>query len=121
MIRTLLCTAGISVGLALSAYAQDAQTPPPDKKTAATSHSKSDRELTAKIRKALVDDKTLSTRAHNVTVVTKDGAVTLRGNVDSEAERDAVMAKAKEVAGSANITNDLTVKPPKAPKKTTGE
>jgi osmotically-inducible protein OsmY len=52
--------------------------------------------------------------------VTKDGNVTLRGNVDSDAERDAVLAKAKEVAGSANITNDLTVKAPKT-KKTTGE
>jgi osmotically-inducible protein OsmY len=120
MIRTILCTAGISLGLTLGAYAQDAQTPPPDKKTAATSQSKSDRELTAKIRKALVDDKTLSARAHNITIVTKDGNVTLRGNVDSDAERDAVLAKAKEVAGSANITNDLTVKAPKT-KKTTGE
>ena len=41
----------------------------------------SDREITQKIRRALMDDKTLSTYAHNVKVVAQDGQVTLKGPV----------------------------------------
>jgi len=37
-----------------------------------------DRELTAKIRKALVADKSLSTYAHNVKIVSQGGTVTLK-------------------------------------------
>ena len=38
-----------------------------------------DREITQKIRRALMDDKSLSTYAHNVKVVTQEGQVTLKG------------------------------------------
>ena len=40
-----------------------------------------DRELTRKIRRSVVDDKTLSTYAHNVKIMARDGTVTLRGPV----------------------------------------
>src|ERR1700730_2042904 len=40
-----------------------------------------DRELTRKIRAALHQDNSLSTYAHNVKIVTRDGRVTLRGPV----------------------------------------
>src|SRR6266852_376537 len=45
-----------------------------------------DRDLTSKIRRAIVDDKTLSTYAHNVKVINQNGAVTLKGPVRSDAE-----------------------------------
>jgi len=43
--------------------------------------NQSDRELTAKVRQALVKDKSLSTYAHNVKIIAQDGIVTLKGPV----------------------------------------
>jgi len=77
------------------------------------SNAKADRELTRKIRQALVKDKDLSTYAHNIKVITSGGAVTLKGPVRSEDEKKAVEAKAAEVAGGASITSQLEVAPPK--------
>ncbi|MCU1275984.1 MAG: putative phosphoslipid binding protein [Bryobacterales bacterium] len=77
------------------------------------SNAKTDRELTRKIRQALVKDKDLSTYAHNVKVIARNGTVTLKGPVRSEEEKKAVEAKAAEVAGGASITNELEVAPPK--------
>ena len=39
----------------------------------------SDRQITAKIRRDVVGDKSLSTYGHNVKIITKGGAVTLKG------------------------------------------
>ena len=72
-------------------------------------NSEADVELTAKIRKAIVEDDNLSTTAHNVTIITRDGKVTLRGNVRSMEEKTAVAAKAEAAAG-ASVDNQLTVK-----------
>ena len=76
-----------------------------------------DRELAAKIRKAIVDDKELSTYAHNVKVVVMDGKVTLKGPVRSETEKTSVVAKATEIAGKENVTNSLTIAPDKSKTK----
>ncbi len=72
-----------------------------------------DREIMQKIRKSIVDDKSLSTYAHNVKIVSQHGKVTLKGPVRSDEEKKAVEAKAAEVAGAGNVTNQLTVKPEK--------
>jgi osmotically-inducible protein OsmY len=72
-----------------------------------------DRETTKKIRAALVDDKALSTYAHNIKIITRDGMVTLKGPVRSEDERMEIQAKAQQIAGESNVTNKLTVAPPK--------
>ena len=75
------------------------------------SEATSDRMLTKKIRQSLVADKSLSTYAHNVKIITRDGMVTLKGPVRSEDEKSAIASKAAEVAGSPDkITNQLTVK-----------
>lgn len=68
-----------------------------------------DRELTRKIRRAVVDDKSLSTYAHNVKIISRDGVVILKGPVRSAEERSAIEAKAVEIAGTGNVRNDLTV------------
>ena len=68
-----------------------------------------DRELTQKIRKAIMADKALSTYAHNVKVISRDGMVTLKGPVRSDAEKSTVEAKATEVAGAGKVTNEITV------------
>ena len=72
--------------------------------------NQSDRELAAKVRQALVKDKSLSSYAHNVKIIAQDGTVTLKGPVRSEEEKQAVEAKAAEAAGGADkIKNELDV------------
>ena len=71
-----------------------------------------DRALTAKIRKAVVADRNLSTYAHNVKIISQDGTVTLKGPVDSNDEVKSIMAKAIEGTGSPDkIVNQMSVKP----------
>jgi hyperosmotically inducible periplasmic protein len=73
-----------------------------------------DRAITQKIRKAIHDDKSLSTYAHNIKIISQDGKVTLRGPVRSAEEKGAIEAKATEIAGGGNVTNLLEVAPPKS-------
>lgn len=73
----------------------------------------SDRELMQKIRKSIMDDKSLSTYAHNVKVISQGGKVTLKGPVRSEEEKRTVEQKAAEVAGNGNVTDEITIKPAK--------
>lgn len=73
----------------------------------------SDRAITRKIRQALHSDSSLSTYAHNIKIVSQDGKVTLRGPVRSDEEKNEIEAKAVEVAGQGNVTNELKVAPPK--------
>ena len=73
----------------------------------------SDLDVTKQIRSSIVKDKSLSTYAHNVKIVTVNGKVTLRGPVRSEDEKNKVAAAAAGVAGEANVTNELSVTPPK--------
>jgi len=75
------------------------------------SEASSDRILTQKIRKSIIADKSLSTYGHNVKIITKDGAVTLKGPVHTDEEKQNIGAKAAEAAGGADkVTNQLTVK-----------
>jgi hyperosmotically inducible protein len=74
------------------------------------SNSTSDVELTRKIRESLTQDKSLSTYAHNVKIITRNGVVELKGPVRSQSEKDAVEAKATDVAGTSKVKNELTVK-----------
>lgn len=56
----------------------------------------------------MIKDKSLSTAAHNVTIITKDGKVTLKGRVRSDAEKQTVETTAARVAGAANVDDQLT-------------
>lgn len=87
------------------ATAQDQPAPAP----AIQKLSKADRELTRKIRRAVVSDKALSVEAHNIHINAQDGAVTLVGSVKSEDEKKAIEDKATEIAGSGKVTSELTV------------
>ena len=71
----------------------------------------SDVRITQEIRKSLMADKSLSTYAHNVKVVTVNGRVTLNGVVRSELERTTIEAKAVSVVGQSSVVNDLKVSP----------
>lgn len=72
---------------------------------------KSDLMITKKIRQSLIADKSLSMYGHNVKIITRKGAVTLKGPVHSEEEKKSIASKAEEVVGSADkVNNQLTIK-----------
>ena len=71
----------------------------------------SDRDITQQIRRAIVKDKSLSTYAHNVKIITQNGQVTLKGPVRSDDEKRAIEAKATEIAGENKVTSELDIKP----------
>jgi osmotically-inducible protein OsmY len=76
-------------------------------------NSPEDRDMTKKIRAEIVDDKTLSTYAHNIKVITRDGMVTLKGPVRSEAEKTRIATIAAKHAGEAKVTNHIEIAPDK--------
>jgi hyperosmotically inducible periplasmic protein len=73
----------------------------------------SDRQLTTQIRRAIVKDKSLSTTAHNVKIIAQNGNVTLKGAVKSDTEKQAIEAKAAEIAGQGKVNSELQVAPAK--------
>jgi hyperosmotically inducible protein len=125
--RLLLPLGSLVFGVSLmatpvSGYQDPQQTPPDNTKqnkdqTNPTADQQkmnpADRTITQKIRKAIHEDTTLSTYAHNVKIITQDGKVTLRGPVRSEDEKSNIEAKAVAVAGQGNVTNQLEVAPSK--------
>jgi hyperosmotically inducible protein len=128
-VRTVLLTGVLSSSaLAFGAQTPPAQAPPPQTpadntkvntrdraKGAVTADQQkenaTDRGVTQKIRKALMDDKSLSTYAHNVKIVTQNGNVTLKGPVRSTKEKQTIEAKAIEIAGAGKVTNEMSVAP----------
>jgi len=70
-----------------------------------------DRDITRDIRRSIMQDKSLSTYAHNIKVISQNGIVTLKGPVRSEDEKMAIQAKAAAVVGKNNVTSQLEVKP----------
>jgi hyperosmotically inducible protein len=126
-VRTLLCT-----GLLLSSFAfAQAQQPTGQQASPAADNSKmnqqdqsnnqptadqqknnrTDQDITRQIRQSIIADKSLSTYAHNVKIITQDGQVTLKGPVRSEDEKQTVASKATAVAGANKVTDDLSIKP----------
>jgi osmotically-inducible protein OsmY len=75
------------------------------------SETSSDVQITAAVRKAIVDDKSMSVNAQNCKVVVSGGVVTLRGPVANQAEKDAIEAKARATAGVTNVINELEIAP----------
>lgn len=71
----------------------------------------SDVDLTAKIRRSIVSDKSLSTNGHNVKIIAQNGQVTLKGPVHSEAEKTNIEQRASAIAGQSNVKNEIDVKP----------
>jgi hypothetical protein len=81
----------------------------PDAKTAgAAGQTKSDVQLAADIRKGIMDTK-MSMNAQNSKIVVQSGKVTLRGPVKTQEEKDAIGRIAIDVAGAANVDNQLEV------------
>jgi hyperosmotically inducible periplasmic protein len=75
-----------------------------------------DRDNTAKIRRSVMADKSLSTYAHNVKIISQNGTVTLKGPVRSDEEVKSIVSKATDVAGSPDkVINQMSVKPASKP------
>jgi hyperosmotically inducible periplasmic protein len=72
-----------------------------------------DIDLTKRIRQSLMADKSLSTYAHNVKIVSVNGSVTLNGVVRTEDEKSAIEMKAADIAGRNKVTSDLKIAPSK--------
>ena len=70
-----------------------------------------DRDTASQIRKAIMDDKSLSTYAHNVKIIVQDGMVTLRGPVRSAKEKETIESKAAQVAGNDHVASQLEIQP----------
>jgi hyperosmotically inducible periplasmic protein len=86
------------------ARSKDAMTADQQKETAA------DRDLAKKIRRSISSDSPLSTYAHNIKVIVRDGMVTLKGPVHTEDEKNAIGAKASQITGADKVQNELVVK-----------
>jgi osmotically-inducible protein OsmY len=88
------------------------KTPPNDAEPSASDASPAARPdpwLTAKIQsKYFLDDKV---KMSNIDVDTRDGVVTLRGSVATEAERRQALALARNTEGVRNVTDELKVDP----------
>ena len=131
MKTTIAATLALSV-LGVCGQAQDTPKTPPapdntkvnqrdrDKSAPTADQAKNttnDRDTMQKIRKAVMADKSLSTYAHNVKIISQGGKVTLKGPVRTEEEKSTIEQKATEVAGAGNVTNEITVKPAASKKK----
>jgi osmotically-inducible protein OsmY len=74
-------------------------------------NNRTDLDLTKDIRKSIVDDKSLSTYAHNVKVISQNGTVTLKGPVKSAEEKSSIVSKAVSIAGGADkVVDQMSVK-----------
>ena len=66
-------------------------------------------EVTAGIRRAVLEDSSLSTSAHNIKIVTNGNVVTLRGPVESADEKKRVESLAVKAATGKQVRNELSI------------
>jgi hyperosmotically inducible periplasmic protein len=72
-------------------------------------NNSSDVEITQKIRRSVMDDKSLSTYAHNAKIVAENGTVTLNGVVKTSGEKSTLEQMAARVVGGDRVINNLKV------------
>jgi len=73
------------------------------------SESSEDRTITQKIRRALMEDDSLSTNAKNIKIITINGLVTLRGPVNNDKEKSEIAKKSRAVEGVKNVKDEIEV------------
>jgi len=74
------------------------------------SEAKPDLEITRQIRRAITENRELSTTAKNIKIVTENGKVTLRGPVKSAGERNQIAQIVQGTSGVSSVDNQLEVK-----------
>ena len=119
-VTLLLASLFIALTLAACSKSDDSQSKAPSDNQMASRTDKgvtasdqpendADRKIIQEVRQALTADSSLSTSAQNVTVVSNNGKVTLRGSVKDDSEKQKIVSKATQVAGVTNVDNQLTV------------
>ncbi|CAM2172710.1 hyperosmotically inducible periplasmic protein [Paraburkholderia sacchari] len=95
-----------------SAAASSAMQAAPAAPAASTAREvrKANRALSRKVYAALAKHKEID--AGNISIVARDGAVTLNGTVEEQSQIDTVATVAKAVPGVKSVTNKLTVLKP---------
>lgn len=73
-------------------------------------NSQSDLDITARIRKEINAGKDMSVNAKNVKIITSQGQVTLRGPVNTAAEKRLIGEIAERVATAGKVDNQLELK-----------
>ena len=118
-----LSAAALTVAAAIPSFAQTSANAPDnsrmnrseghrDASADAQGNDSNDLLLTRRIRQSVMADKSLSTYAQNVKIVSVNGKVTLNGVVGSADEKTSVRAKAASVAGEKNVVDKMTIAPP---------
>ncbi len=113
--RIIMIAAAFSVALLVSfsgektVRAQPAKPPSAEDQVNATAH---DVEITRKIRSSLTSNKKFSVAAQNVTIVTLQGNVTLRGMVPTLDEKKKIAEVAQMISGR-KVDDQLQVKEPR--------
>ncbi len=74
--------------------------------------NESEIKITAAIRQAVVKNESLSVNAQNIKIITRNGVVTLRGPVESEAENMKLQDIARQTPGVMQVNNQLEIKAP---------
>jgi len=75
-----------------------------------TPNQSADARITSDIRRAIAGDTSLPMTARDIQITVSSGAVTLRGVVDSQDDKDAIEAKVKTIDGVSSVDNQLEVK-----------
>lgn len=68
-----------------------------------------DKEITQRIRQAIMSDESLSPNARTIKISTSNGVVTLRGHVLNPKEREAIARKLNNIRGINRIENQLEI------------
>jgi sporulation protein YlmC with PRC-barrel domain len=72
--------------------------------------SVSESALIEKVRAAFKADSSLAPVADGIDIAQKDGVVTLKGQVDNEQQKDALIKAAKTAAGVSDVKDEITVR-----------
>ncbi len=99
----LASTSALAQGTAKSPVA-----PAPALTAADQSQRPQDVEMTRMIREDLMK-RDLSMAAKNITIITRNGAVTVKGEVSSAQEKNVILQAAKNHAGTANVKDEVAV------------
>lgn len=115
--KTLLLTLTIAATfVSTNAFSKQESTPNPrvvsqeEGVTAGEQSNKpADLAMVKKIRQDLMRDNNLSTKAKNVTVIVLNNGVTLKGPVNTDAERESILKHAYTAAPKHKIYNQISV------------
>lgn len=71
--------------------------------------SEQDIKISSQLRQSIVKNKTLSTYAQNIKIITVNGEVTLKGPVKSSQEQKALVSAARKVSGVTQVVDQTQV------------